>query len=276
VNGDNFLRAEQLVTQSNGTNPNGTNPNGTNPNGGTLIGVNPVGVSAQGTPIGIAVAGPPLAGADLVGSTWTGLVSDGTTVTLRVDAAEQRTGANADMWSYQLSASADGTWHQLCLDRTGNPVFADTVTGTWNLEHGVPGGGSYHPETSEFSIACRGYSISECMELGYKPWTGLDRELAACVRALRADYCGDGTPYTVDGTLVNIFDDAGVQTDDAAWTPEAEWTPDGATCVSKKEATRFYQVAHVQPWCYPDALEDMQSCGTGFANGATIITELAP
>lgn len=261
---------------TNGIYPQGINTNGIYPNEVTLNGVYPTGVNANGTQIGVAGSAAPLTGADLIGSTWTGLLSNGSTVALRIDDAMPGTGTNIDVWSYRMSVSADGTWRPLCIDRTGDPIFADTVTGTWNLAQGVPGGGSYHPATAEFTVACRGSTIAKCVELGYKPWTGHAHELAACVRALRGDYCGDGTPYTVTGTLVNIFDDAGIQTDDAAWEPEAEWTPDGAICISKKKAARFEQVAETRPACYPHALKPEKSCGTEFSGDIAIITELAP
>jgi hypothetical protein len=228
----------------------------------------------NGTPITIGATGAPLTGPDLVGSTWTGRLTDSTTVVLRVDEAMQGSGANTDVWSYRLSVSSGGTWRPLCVDPAGAPLFADSVSGTWNLGQGVPGGGSYDPRNSQFTLACRGSAIAKCVELGYKPWTGHERELASCVRALRGDYCGDGTPYTINGMVVNIFDDAGVQPDDQAWNAEAAWTPDGALCVSKKKSTRFDQDAHVRPWCYPHALKPKNSCGTEFADGAAIITEL--
>jgi hypothetical protein len=263
-------------TDPNGTDPNGTDPNGTDPNGILLNGIEQYGMAADGAPIGIAGSGAPLAGADLIGSTWTGVLSSGNTVALRVDDARQGAGANADVWSYRFSVSASGTWRPLCRDHAGNERFADTVPGTWNLARGVPGGGSYHPEGPQFTIACRGYAIAKCVELGYKPWAGLAPELTTCVRALRADYCGDGTPYTVDGTLIDIYDRAGVQVDDEAWVPEAAWTPEGASCISKMTATRFWQVAHQTPWCFPHALKPKNSCGAGFTDGALIITELRP
>jgi hypothetical protein len=96
------------------------------------------------------------------------------------------------------------------------------------------------------------------------------------VRALRADYCGDGTPYTVDGTLVNLYDNAGLQFDTVDWDPEAAWTPDGAACISKKNETRFWEVLQTRPTCYPHTLKAQKSCGTEFSEGAAIITELKP
>jgi hypothetical protein len=267
---------DQAVITPNGISLNGISLNGISLNGISLNGISLNGISLNGTPIGIAGTGAPLAGTDIVGSTWTGRLSDGTSVGLRIDDAMQGTGANTDVWSYRFSVSADGLWRPLCLDPGGNPIFADTVGGTWNLARGVPGGGSYTEGTAEFTLACRGSSIAKCVELGYKPWTGHGRELQTCVRALRGDYCGDGTPYTVTGTLVNIYDVAGIQSDGAGWDPEAEWNPNGASCISKKKETRFAQVADQKPWCYTNTLKAENSCGTGFRDGVLIITELPP
>ncbi len=266
----------QPTLTPNGVSPNGITLNGVSPNGITLNGVSPNGVSPNGTAIGIATEGAPLSGTSIVGSTWPAHLSNGAAVILRIDAVMQGTGANADVWSYRLSVSADGTWRPLCLDPGGTAIFADSVPGTWNYAQGVPGGGSYQAATSNFTLACRGSAIAKCVELGYKPWTGNQTELAACVRALRGDYCGNGTPYTVDGTVVNIYDADGIQLDGLAWDAEAEWTPDGATCVSKKKETRFSQVTALKPACYPDTLKAKKTCGTGFTSGAAIITELRP
>jgi hypothetical protein len=274
---------ERVITQSDVGNPITLPPNGTSlngitlpPNGVSLNGINPIGLSASGAPIAISGHGAPLSGAGIVGSTWTGMVSDGSALPIRIDQAVQGTDANADVWSYSMSVSVGGSWQPLCLDPAGNPALVDSISGTWNVAQGVPGGGSYSPDSSQFTLACRGSSIGKCVELGYKPWNGYAPELASCVRALRADYCGDGTPYTVDGTLVNLFDDQGVRIDAIDWVPEAEWTPDGARCISKKTETRFNEVLHQKPTCYPSTLKPKKSCGTGFTDGAVVITELAP
>ncbi|HET7504565.1 MAG TPA: ADYC domain-containing protein [Kofleriaceae bacterium] len=269
--------AVAVLQQHDGSNPNGTSLNGTSLYGTSLTGIALLGSNPNGGSLGVAATGAPLSGADVVGSTWPGHLADGSPVVLRIDGAIQGKGANADVWSYLVSASVDDTWHALCPpSAAGEPVYADSVRGTWNVAQGVPGGGSYDPDAPEFTLACRGSSIAKCVELGYKPWSGYARELAACVRALRADYCGDGTPYTVDGTLIDLYDDAGILSDSLAWNPEAEWTPDGATCISRTTETRFWQVASERPWCFPHALKPKNSCGTGFSGGATIITELAP
>jgi hypothetical protein len=254
--------------------PNGTSANGINLNGVSLTNVAPLGLRANATPIGSSRTGAPLSGAGIIHSLWSGQLSNGTRAALRIDDVLRGSGANTDVWSYRVSVFSAGSWQPLCRDAAGHSAFADSVQGTWNLAQGVPGGGSYNAGTASFTLACRGSAIAKCIELGYKPWTGRADELAACVRALRADYCGDGVSYTVDGTLVNIFDTAGLVPDDAAWQSEAAWTPGGAACISSATATRFSQAAHQVPSCYPHALEASPSCGADFTDGVQIITEL--
>lgn len=273
VNDEYTATDEQTLLSPNGTSADGVASNLLSPNGGStgarLTGVLPTGTARDGTKIKISSTGAPLTG-DLVGSTWIANVNTGSIVVLRIDEAQRGTGNNSELWSYRVSASFDGTWHPLCSE------LAISVRGTWNLAEGVTGGGAYHPETPEFTIACRGAAIPKCVEMGFKPWTGHTQDLAACVRALRADFCGDGTPYTVDGTLINLYDRSGVLSDGQAWRPEAEWTADGAACVSSAANTRFSQVAHVTPWCFSTTLKPKISCGSAFSTGSLIITELPP
>jgi hypothetical protein len=112
--------------------------------------------------------------------------------------------------------------------------------------------------------ACVNGAIGKCVvAVGYRPWKSgaqecfssdpadcwtptLEMHHEACVRMIRADYCGDGQTHTLDGIQVDIWDNAGVQQqlpysdDDALYRAglavpfgyEAEWTPNGARCIS--------------------------------------------
>jgi hypothetical protein len=54
---------------------------------------------------------------------------------------------------------------------------------------------------------------------------------------VRADYDGSGLSYTKNGTIIDIFDDLGIEKpdslDDPAFHFEAGWSPDGAVCVAR-------------------------------------------
>jgi hypothetical protein len=87
------------------------------------------------------------------------------------------------------------------------------------------------------TFACTSGAIGKCIRFGYKPWkthqgTSLQPYHAACVRMVRADYCGDGRPHTVDGTWIDIWDGLGIQRrderDDHPEVFEAAWSPAGA------------------------------------------------
>jgi hypothetical protein len=256
-------------TSLNGTSLNGTSLNGTSLNGTSLNGTSLNGTSLNGTSITAASAGgPPLSGSAVVGSSWTGTASNGAPVALRIDAAAQGTGANVDVWFYAVSFNTGSAWAPLCgIDDLGMPVEAVPVAGVW----GVSGG--YMPSSTQFTFACRARTIAKCVELGYKTYRGFANQLASCVRMMRADYCGTGVAYTVDGTLVNVYDSVGLQADTQAWDIEAEWSPTGARCITSAGYSRFSQEGRTPPSC----LSTLQSSTCGrFRTGTYLINELVP
>jgi hypothetical protein len=94
---------------------------------------------------------------------------------------------------------------------------------------------------SIFELVCTSGAQGKCARLGYAPWRRAPdgRPMIdwynACVRLLRGDYCGDGRPFTRDGTLVDIYDRLGIHGSDAdpRMAFEAAWGPEGAVCVAR-------------------------------------------
>ncbi|MEZ4379836.1 MAG: ADYC domain-containing protein [Nannocystaceae bacterium] len=87
--------------------------------------------------------------------------------------------------------------------------------------------GAFTANPDQFTVACRAGAIAKAASWGFTPWEyGFEvQELAT--RMVRADYCGDGTPHTEDGTLVQISDIYGQNAfgepegvDEAAWDLE--------------------------------------------------------
>ena len=70
-------------------------------------------------------------------------------------------------------------------------------------------------DRSTFELVCTSGAQGKCARFGYAPWRQAPdgRPMIdwynACIRLLRADYCGDGRPFTRDGTLVDIYDHLG-------------------------------------------------------------------
>jgi hypothetical protein len=93
-----------------------------------------------------------------------------------------------------------------------------------------------------FELICTSGAQGKCVRFGYRPWENTPDGKAmrdyynACVRTARADYCGDGRSWTRDGTLIDLWDDLGIQKSDTRGDPtfsfEAGWNPSGAVCVA--------------------------------------------
>jgi hypothetical protein len=137
-------------------------------------------------------------------------------------------------------------WQPLCGTdpATGRDILAYAINGQWDAQ----GNKSTPPGVATFG--CFGSAVAKCVNLGYKPWmTNLNcnnyvwgqqcDSLAdfheACTRLIRADYCGNGTPHTRDGTAIDVADGLQIQIYDgnyqSDWEPEAVFGPDGAHCV---------------------------------------------
>jgi hypothetical protein len=94
---------------------------------------------------------------------------------------------------------------------------------------------------SIFELVCTSGAQGKCARFGYAPWRRAPdgRPMLdwynACIRLLRGDYCGDGRPFTRDGTLVDIYDRLGIHGSDAdpRLAFEAAWGPEGAVCVAR-------------------------------------------
>lgn len=152
---------------------------------------------------------------------------------LRIDAVRVDP-VDPDILLHRFSTrDAQQAWHNPCIaDRTGQRE-GFPLPGRWD------DAGRFHPGSEYIAITCTDGAQAKCVRFGYKPWkNSVDgRSLVplyeSCIRMTRADYCGDGTATTRDGTEVEIFDDHGV------WTPdnlpgfrfEAGWMPQGAVCV---------------------------------------------
>src|SRR5207244_16143 len=68
--------------------------------------------------------------------------------------------------------------------------------------------GFRYDSSAAFTFSCLDGVIAKCYRWGYKPWKSQSLKDAhwACTRLARADYCTEGRPHTVTGTLVNVWD----------------------------------------------------------------------
>jgi hypothetical protein len=231
-------------------------------------------------------------GTSLTGAIVQGRSDTNRHVEMRIAKVVPPTGGS-DVWHYGVEVRANGQWYPMCLadaltgDGLNGPALngdnlntgllngtivkldAVPVEGYWSYRQGTPTGGAKIADDGRFTFACPVIgAIGKCIDAGYKPWTSLEEEHEACVRLIRADYCGDGTPHTVAGVLINLYDELGVQDDTESWPLEAEWDADGARCVSD-HLRHAANVACMDELYRPD-------CGdpVDWSGGTLLVTEL--
>lgn len=172
--------------------------------------------------------GRPLPDAALVGATLHVADERGTPRRLRVQAVEpDPRDADGELVLYEL-------WTQAPEGR-GQPFCQPDPQGR-RAALVLPAG-----PIEGVRVTCTAGALGKCVRLGYRPWrTAADGRpmrdyLDACMRMMRADYCGDGRSHTEDGTRIDVHDRLGLLR--AARPPgmafEAAWTADGATCVAR-------------------------------------------
>lgn len=214
-------------------------------------------------------------GAGFTGATFNATLSDGKIIPLKITAVRQ---AATDLWAYKLSYQTDAGWVTYCRDAAGAEVEAYPLNGVWSLSEGAPGGGGRTAPAGMFTFACRVTgAVGKCVDFGYVPWRTVGGTLLqsyhdTCVRAVRADWCGDGRAWTVDGTTINLHDRKLVQTDTDTWAPEAEWSPTGAVCLNKDRVAK----GELRGELFPDCAKTRQTatCGTAFTSSNSASLEI--
>ena len=113
---------------------------------------------------------------------------------------------NDDLWLYELYLMDGSTPVNFCPG--GGRALA--LRGSYGSD------GSYSSSSSSITFACLTGTIAKCTRWGYRPFysatTSTGNTVAlidyhkACIRAAMADYCANGTTFTQDNTLVDVYD----------------------------------------------------------------------
>lgn len=137
------------------------------------------------------------------------------------------------LYAFSEQDSANGEWRNLCDPDPAGRRLGFPLAGAFTPD------GQYVTTPGRFFVTCTSGAEGKCVRFGYKPWRqtptagSLAPHYQACVRMVRADYCGDGVGHTRNGTLIDLFDRIGIQADETApgMSFEAAWGPEGAVCV---------------------------------------------
>jgi hypothetical protein len=128
------------------------------------------------------------------------------------------------------------------------------------------------------TYSCMDGVIAKCVDWGYAPWITDASVHASCTRLARADYCATGVSWTMDGTVINVFDRIGIHAASVGGDMkyEAAWGPSGATCVARSR----YQIEDesgrdVLPGCFATlprcgSLDDAAAQGAMLANRSKV------
>ncbi|HTE53007.1 MAG TPA: ADYC domain-containing protein [Kofleriaceae bacterium] len=173
-------------------------------------------------------------------------------------------------------ATLDGRTRLVELAADGLPVCEPgqagvIVTGRWDAT------GAHVDDPDVVTFSCASGVIAKCVTWGYAPWVVGPDVHAACTRMARADYCGDGTPWTMDGTHIGVFDTLGVRARLAAGTMvfEAAWSPAGAVCIARTRYEIHEGSDRLEPACVADlptcaGLDDPTAGGAVLANDSNV------
>ena len=101
-------------------------------------------------------------------------------------------------------------------------------------------------------MVCSSGAMGKCVRWGYAPPVDDSaksprRQLyEACVRMVRADYGGDGTSWTRDGTRISFCDALGVYPCPHELELEAAWSDAGAVCVHNPRIEELGSLAELE------------------------------
>ncbi|HRI49157.1 MAG TPA: ADYC domain-containing protein [Pseudomonadota bacterium] len=222
----------------------------------TIGGVPVEQVTLQGTVLWGTLGGRAISGADFIGATVTETAPDGAVFDLTISAIEaDPQDPSGEVLLYTLTAynPETGTVDKVCDPDSSGGQWATPVYGSWDTT------GAHIQSPTQFMFGCTSGVVAKCVRWGYKPWksvggTSLADYHQACTRMARADYCGDGISHTENGTLIDVYDDLGIQVKapQVLTSPlvfEGAWTSGGAYCLTKDRWLKLLQLPSVTLDC---------------------------
>jgi hypothetical protein len=242
----------------------------------------PQSVEADATEFKVTLSdGRMLRSHDLLGARLV-IAMQGQAVRVRIDAVEpDPDAANGQVLLHTFSIQmADGSWQNACDAGPDGRRQGFPVAGRPRAD------GSFGPaEPGILELACTSGALGKCVRFGYPPWAApngaaLFELYNACIRMVRADYCGTGTPTTKDGQRIDIYDDHGIQkpAHEPAMDFEAGWTSGGAVCLRHVRVKENASLRTISEACPRLAQRTGPSCSEEAARalGATLFNRSKP
>lgn len=215
---------------------------------------------------------------ELIGAMLVASDDRGIKETYRIDSIEPYSSPETGeifFYTFSVRDPQTGNWVNFCMpDRQGRRQ-GFPISGYWDAQ------GNHVRSENEYSITCTSGTIGKCVLMGYLPWEQTKNGVSlweyhqACVRMMRADYCGNGKSHTRSGTLVEIYDREEIQVDTSVpgLTFEAAWNEDGAVCLRKTRIPEDYTLDDILKEC-PEKLTNHAGethCSESFENPHVLI-----
>ena len=129
----------------------------------------------------------------------------------------------------------------ICKMRSDGSTWLIPMVGRWSIE------GKLNRAASGATLACASGALGKCAGWGFPPWVAKDA-FSACVRMVRADYCGDGRSHTRAGVLISFEYPAQATIGNRRF--EAFWGADGAHCVETTRVPELFAVDDLLNQCH--------------------------
>lgn len=180
---------------------------------------------------------------------------------LRLDAVESSPFEDVELYDVAIRRQADGAWTPLCRpgpDGRARILAIETVPSSDRSDA---------DPVARLSLTCTAGAKGKCIMRGYRPWafnsTGvpLAPYFEACVRMMRADYCGDGRSYTQEGIRIESWDNLGLRTSAKSLPFESAWDANGAVCIARPRVPSIAPLATIVNRCPALAARIQSDCG---------------
>lgn len=198
--------------------------------------------------------GVSLRGKDLVGTVLHMRTVRGNALDYRIDAVVTDPRFELELYRLRVRDNAAGRWRDYCAPDPDGRRLALPIPEVSSAT--APG----------FRFTCMAGAEGKCVARGYLPWgkaangEPLGPTFAACVRMLRADYCGDGTSFTRAGIRVGVSDRHGIRDDHTDMPFEAAWGPGGARCLTRTRLPDLMPLDEVLAACPALAARVREDC----------------
>lgn len=156
------------------------------------------------------------------------------------------------LYDMQLLDPTTGAATPLCEHDVEGKRWAFPLRGQWDRN-------GRRISDNGFTLTCAADAQGKCVRFGYKPWKTIGAGISladyhqACVRMVRADYCGNqGT--TKNGMLIDLYDRLGIQRQAKSAGQdglrfEAAWDTKGAVCVAHTRVPQNMTIGRLAQTC---------------------------